>query len=99
MACPNLNGRPLRQCSSKESACQCGDARGTDSIPVLGRSPGEGNGNLLQYSCLGNPGGGFPSSLVGYSPWDGKELGRMEHKHDQITDLENAIDDIYDPNT
>ena len=24
-------------------------------IPVLGRSPGGGNGNLLQYSCLGNP--------------------------------------------
>ena len=38
-------------------------------------------------------------SLVGYSPWDGKELGRTEHKHDRITGLENAIDDIYDPNT
>ena len=25
------------------------------SIPGLGRSPGEGNGDLLQYSCLGNP--------------------------------------------
>ena len=25
------------------------------SIPELGRSPGEGNGNPLQYSCLGNP--------------------------------------------
>ena len=25
------------------------------SIPRLGRSPGEGNGNPLQYSCLGNP--------------------------------------------
>ena len=25
------------------------------AIPGLGRSPGEGNGNLLQYSCLGNP--------------------------------------------
>ena len=25
-----------------------------DSISVLGRSPGEGNGNTLQYSCLGN---------------------------------------------
>ena len=37
--------------SDKESACQAGDA---GSIPGLGRSPGEGNGNLLQYSCLGN---------------------------------------------
>ena len=27
----------------------------TSSIPGLGRSPREGNGNLLQYSCLGNP--------------------------------------------
>ena len=26
-----------------------------DSIPELGRSPGEGNGNPLQYSCLENP--------------------------------------------
>ena len=25
------------------------------STPVLGRTPGEGNGNPLQYSCLGNP--------------------------------------------
>ena len=34
------------------SACNAGD-RG--SIPGLGRSPGEGNGNPLQYSCLENP--------------------------------------------
>ena len=33
----------------KESACNTGDP-----TPGLGRSPGEGNGNLLQYSCLGN---------------------------------------------
>ena len=31
------------------------DTRDVGSIPGLGRSPGEGNGNLLQYSCLGNP--------------------------------------------
>ena len=31
-----------------------GDARAMGSIPELGRSPGEGNGNLLQYSCLEN---------------------------------------------
>ena len=29
-----------------------GDARDEVSMPELGRSPGEGNGNLLQYSCL-----------------------------------------------
>ena len=31
-----------------------GDAGDTGLIPGLGRSPGGGNGNLLQYSCLGN---------------------------------------------
>ena len=31
-----------------------GDLRDTDLIPGLGRSPGEGNGNPLQYSCLEN---------------------------------------------
>ena len=35
----------------KESACNAGDP---GSIPRLGRSPGEGNGNPLQYSCLEN---------------------------------------------
>ena len=37
---------------SKESACSAGDL---GSIPVSGRSSGEGNGNPLQYSCLENP--------------------------------------------
>ena len=36
----------------KAFACKAGDP---GSIPGLGRSPGEGNGNLLQYSCLENP--------------------------------------------
>jgi len=36
---------------SKESACNAGDP---SSIPGLGRSPGERNGNPLQYSCLEN---------------------------------------------
>ena len=36
-------------------------------IPESGRSPGEGNGNPLQYSCL-----------VGYSPWARKELDTTE---------------------
>ena len=32
-----------------------GNIRDEDSIPGLGRSPGEGHGNALQYSCLENP--------------------------------------------
>ena len=38
--------------NGKESACNVGDL---GWIPRSGRSPGEGNGNPLQYSCLGNP--------------------------------------------
>ena len=38
--------------SNKESSCNAGDA---GSIPGWERSPGEGNGSPLQYSCLGNP--------------------------------------------
>ena len=38
-------------------------------IPGLGRSPGEGNGNPLQYSCLGNPrdGGAWWATVHGVS--------------------------------
>ena len=49
---PNLVHRLPKWLSGKESPCQAGD---TVSIPESGRSPGEGNGNPLQYSCLGNP--------------------------------------------
>ena len=46
-----------RDASGKEPACQCRlDVRHTSSIPGLGRSPGEGNGNPLQYSYLEDPG-------------------------------------------
>ena len=36
----------------KNAPANAGD---TGTIPGLGRSPGKGNGNSLQYSCLGNP--------------------------------------------
>ena len=39
----------------KNLPANAGDARDTGSIPGLGRSPGEGNGNPLRYSCLENP--------------------------------------------
>ena len=39
----------------KNSPANAGDSRDMGSIPGLGRSSGEGNGNPLQYSCLGNP--------------------------------------------
>ena len=53
-------------CSSdgKESACNAGDP---GLIPGSGRSPGEGNGNPLQYSCLENPisGGAWKATIHG----------------------------------
>ena len=57
----------------KESACNEGDQ---GSIPGLGRSPGGGPGNPLQYSGLENPPG--QRSLVGCSPWGCKELDTTE---------------------
>ena len=49
--------------SGKESACNAGDS---SLIPGLGRSPGGGNDNPLQYSCLGNP--------MDRGPWSHKRL-------------------------
>ena len=54
--------------AGKESTCNVGDL---GSLSGLGRSPGGGNGNSLQYSCLENPHG--QRSLAGYSPWCHKE--------------------------
>ena len=66
-------------------------------IPGLGRSPGEGHGNQLQYSCLENPHG--QRSLAGYSPWGHKESDMTEQlstaqqqkkiKHTNIFDAKN----------
>ena len=39
----------------KNSPANAGDARDVGSIPGLGRSPGEGNGHPLKYSCPENP--------------------------------------------
>ena len=39
----------------KNLPASAGDCRSMGLIPGLGRSPGEGNGNRLQYSCLENP--------------------------------------------
>ena len=49
----------------KSLPANAGDLTESGSIPRLGRSPGEGNGNPLQYSCQENP---MDRSLVGYGP-------------------------------
>ena len=57
----------------KASAYNVGDL---GSIPGSGRSPGEGNGNPLQYPCLENPMDG--GTWLGYSPWGHKESDTTE---------------------
>ena len=75
---------------SKEFVCNVGDLT---SIPGLGRFPGGGHGNPLQYSCLENPHG--QRNLVGYSPWGRKESDVTEQlstqqAHRSILDCGNS---------
>ena len=56
----------------KESTCDTGDP---GSIPGLGRSPGEGNGNPLPVFLPGESHG--QRSLAGYSPWGHKSWTRL----------------------
>ena len=60
----------------KNPPAHAGDPRDAGSIPELGRSPGGGRGNPLQYSCLENPHG--QRSLAGYSPRGRKESDTTE---------------------
>ena len=69
---PVLLGFPSDS-DGKESTCNVGDLSSTSG---LGKTPGGGHGNPLQYSCLENPHG--QRSLVGYSPWGHKELDMTE---------------------
>ena len=73
---PDLSLPPIVLCfpggsEGKASACSAGDL---GMIPELGRSLGEGNGNLLQNSSLEIPW----RSLVDYSSWDHKESETTE---------------------
>ena len=58
----------------KTSPANTGDARDEGSIPGSGRSPGEGNGNPLQYSCLGIPWTEEPGGL--------QSMGYQRVRHD-----------------
>ena len=60
----------------KNPPANAGDRRDAGSIPGSGRSPGGGQGNPLQYSCLENPHG--QKSLAGYSPWGRTESDTTE---------------------
>ena len=68
---------------SKESACNAGDP---GSIPGLGRSPGEGNGNPLQHSCLENP--------MDRGAWQATVHGVARVGHDLTTEPPPGIDEL-----
>ena len=60
--CSLNKGCPLKLCRAfqvvsavKNPPAKAGDARDLGSISGLGMSPGEGNGNPLQYFCMGSP--------------------------------------------
>ena len=67
--------------SDEESACQ---GRRCGLILEWTRSPGEGNSNPVQYSCLENPHG--QKGLVGYNPWGHKRVG-----HDLVTKQQQKV--------
>ena len=65
------------------------NAEDLGSIPGLGRSPGGGHGNPLQYSYWENPYG--QRSLVGYSPWSHKEPDMTE----RLSTAQHSISHLY----
>ena len=71
----------------KNLPANAGDTEDEGSIPGLGRYPGEGNGNPLQYSCLETHG---QRSLAGHSPWSRKESNMIEllsTRHETISKM------------
>ena len=76
----------------KNPPANAGDIRDTSSIPGLGRSPREGHGNPLQYSCLENSHG--QRSLAGYDPQGHKESDTTEvtwHACMQVSERRSAV--------
>ena len=70
-------GRPHGGSVSEESACKAVDAKDVCSVPGSGRSPGGGNGNPLQHSCLENPldRGAWRAAVHGVRTY------RLHHQH------------------
>ena len=70
----------------KESTCNVGDM---GLVPGLGRSPGGGCGNPLQYSCRENPHG--QRNLAGYSPTGHKESDNTEQLSSNIQPINSVV--------
>ena len=69
----------LKKKKKKNLPANAGDSGDVHSVPGSESFPGRGNINPLQYSCLGKSHG--QRSLLGYSPWNPKELDATEHAH------------------
>ena len=67
---------------SKESDCNAGNP---GSIPGLGRSPREGNGNPLQYSCLENPMDKEPGGLQSMGSQESDTTERLNQHHQVLS--------------
>ena len=74
---------------AKNLPANAGDSRDAGSIFGSGRSPGEGNGNLLQYSFLENS--MDRGAWAGYSPWGHKESATTERQVHTLTKDECAF--------
>ena len=74
----------------KNPPANTGDVRDTSSIPGSGRSPGRGNGNPVQYSCLENPtnrGAWRDTAHVVAKSWTWlKRLSRIQRPRDEFTE-------------
>ena len=66
----------------KNLPADAGNAGDLGLSPRLGRSPGRGNGNPLQYSCLENS---TEEEPAGYSSWGHKELDMTERLNNKST--------------
>ena len=73
--------------TAKEFACNSGDTGATGSVPGPGRSPGEGNDNPLQQSCLENPMDRGPWQSRGFKEWDMTEQLTLSLSREHAGDL------------
>ena len=70
----------------KNPPTTAGDTADTSSIPGLGRSPGEGNGNPLQCSCLGNP--------MDREAWSTQSMGLQKSQMQQLKQQQGIISNL-----
>ena len=80
----------------KNLPANIGDVRDTGLIPRSGRPPGEGNGNRLQYTCLGNhvERGAWQASVHGVTDSD-MTKGLSTHMHSALQKEKNAMQETW----